>query len=93
MHRSRFIVQVFAKFFRYVLHEVMQTGGAIDADSGGYEIAVTSELVAAELPLAVLNPRQVRDFARATSRLAKTDRIDAQVLAQFADVIRPPTRH
>jgi transposase len=42
--------------------------------------------------VAVLNPRQVRDFARATGRLAKTDMIDAQVLAQFADVIRPPTR-
>ena len=60
--------------------------------SGGYEIAVASELAAAELPLAVLNPRQVRDFARATGRLAKTDAIDAQVLAQFADLIRPPTR-
>jgi transposase len=40
----------------------------------------------------VLNPRQVRDFARATGRLAKTDEIDAQVLAQFADLIRPPTQ-
>ena len=60
--------------------------------SGGYEVAVTSELVAAELPLAVLNPRQVRDFARATGRLAKTDKIDARILAQFADVIRPSTR-
>jgi transposase len=60
--------------------------------SGGYEIAVASDLAAAELPLAVLNPRQVRDFARATGRLAKTDAIDAQVLAQFADLIRPPTR-
>jgi transposase len=47
---------------------------------------------AADLPLAVLNPRQVRDFARATGRLAKTDAIDAKVLAQFADVIRPSPR-
>jgi transposase len=60
--------------------------------SGGYEVAATDELVAAELPLAVLNPRQVRDFARATGRLAKTDKIDAKVLALFADVIRPSTR-
>ncbi len=60
--------------------------------SGGYEIALAGELASAELPLAVLNPRQVRDFARATGRLAKTDRIDAQVLAQFADLLRPPPR-
>jgi transposase len=60
--------------------------------SGGYEVAVASELAAAALPVAVLNPRQVRDFARATGRLAKTDAIDAQVLAQFADLIRPPVR-
>lgn len=61
--------------------------------SGGYEVAVADQLAAADLPLAVLNPRQVRDFARATGQLAKTDRIDARVLAQFADLIRPPTRH
>jgi transposase len=60
--------------------------------SGGYEVAVAGELAAAALPLAVLNPRQVRDFARATGRLAKTDKIDAKVLAQFADLIRPPAR-
>jgi transposase len=54
--------------------------------SGDYEIAIASELATAELPVAVLNPHQVRDFARATGRLAKTDRIDAQVLAQFADL-------
>jgi transposase len=59
--------------------------------SGGYEIAVASELAAAGLPVAV-NPRQVRDFARATSRLAKTDAIDAQVLAHFAELIQPQTR-
>jgi transposase len=51
--------------------------------SGGYEVAVASELATAALPVAVLNPRQVRNFARATGRLAKTDAIDAQVLAQF----------
>ncbi len=45
--------------------------------SGGYEIAAASELAAADLPVAVVNPRQVRDFARATDRLAKTDAIDA----------------
>jgi transposase len=57
--------------------------------SGGYEIAAASELAAAGLPVAVVNPRQVRDFARATGRLAKTDAIDARVLAHFAEIIQP----
>jgi transposase len=60
--------------------------------SGGYEIAAASELAAAGLPVAVVNPRQVRDFARATGRLAKTDAIDARVLAHFAELIQPQTR-
>lgn len=57
--------------------------------TGGYESAVVGELHAAGLPVAVVNPRQVRDFARATGRLAKTDRIDAEVLACFGEAIRP----
>lgn len=60
--------------------------------SGGYEGAVVGSLCAAELPVVVVNPRQVRDFAKATGRLAKTDRIDAQVLARFAQQIRPERR-
>ena len=60
--------------------------------SGGYEIAAASELAAAGLPVAIVNPRQVRDFARATGRLAKTDAIDARVLAQFAELIQPKSR-
>jgi transposase len=60
--------------------------------SGGYEIAAASELAAAGLSVAVVNPRQGRDFARATGRLAKTDAIDAQVLAHFAELIQPPIR-
>jgi len=60
--------------------------------SGGYEIAAASELAAAGLPVAVVNPRQVRDFARATGRLAKTEAIDAQVLAHFAELIQPQAR-
>jgi transposase len=60
--------------------------------SGGYEIAAASELAAAGLPVAVVNPRQVRDFARATGRLAKTDAIDARALAHFAELIQPDTR-
>jgi transposase len=57
--------------------------------TGGFERAVVGALAAAGLPVAVVNPRQVRDFARATGRLAKTDRIDAGILARFAEAIRP----
>jgi transposase len=60
--------------------------------SGGYEIAAAAELAAAGLPVAVVNPRQVRDFARATGRLAKTDVIDARVLAHFGELIQPQNR-
>ena len=60
--------------------------------SGGQETAVTAALVAAGLPVAVVNPRQVRDFARATGRLAKTDALDARLLARFAARIQPPVR-
>jgi transposase len=57
--------------------------------TGGYEVPVVAELGAAGLAVAVVNPRQVRDFAKASGRLAKTDRIDAQVLAHFAEALRP----
>lgn len=60
--------------------------------TGGWEIPVASALAAAGLPVAVVNPRQVRAFAKATGRLAKTDRLDAQVLAQFAEAVRPAPR-
>jgi transposase len=60
--------------------------------TGGYERSVTAGLAAARLPVAVVNPRQVRDFAKATGRLAKTDRLDAQVLAHFAQAIQPAQR-
>ena len=64
---------------------------AIEA-TGGYETVVASALAAAQLPLAVVNPRQIRDFARATGKLAKTDRLDAAAIAHFAEAIRPPPR-
>lgn len=60
--------------------------------TGGYERAIVAELAAAGLPVVVVNPRQVRDFARALGRLAKTDRIDAAVLADFGVAIQPPQR-
>jgi transposase len=57
--------------------------------TGGYERTVVAALVLAHFPVAVVNPRQVRDFARATGRLAKTDRLDAKMIARFAAVIHP----
>ena len=60
--------------------------------TGGYEAVAASALATAGLPVVVINPRQVRDFAKATGQLAKTDQIDAGVLAQFAEVIRPAVR-
>jgi transposase len=70
----------------------LQVSRVVLEASGGYEITAACELAAAGLPVAVVNPRQVRDFARATGRLAKTDAIDARVLAQFAELIQPQTR-
>lgn len=60
--------------------------------TGGYELDVVTALGLAKLPVAVVNPRQVRDFAKATGRLAKTDALDAQVLARFAADVRPEPR-
>ncbi len=60
--------------------------------TGGLELPLTGALAAAGLPVVVVNPRQVRDFARATGKLAKTDALDAAVLAQFADAVRPALR-
>jgi transposase len=57
--------------------------------TGGYETAVATALVGAGFRVAVVNPRQVRDFAKATGRLAKNDRIDAQVIAEFGQAIEP----
>ena len=56
--------------------------------TGGLEVPLVSALAAAALPVVVVNPRQVRDFARATGKLAKTDALDAQVLAHFAEAVR-----
>jgi len=59
--------------------------------TGGFEAAMVAELATA-MPIAVINPRQVRDFAKAVGQLAKTDRIDAEVLARFAEAVRPEPR-
>lgn len=60
--------------------------------TGGLEQLLVAELAAARLPVVVINPRQPRDFAKATGQLAKTDAIDARILAHFGHAVRPPIR-
>ena len=60
--------------------------------TGGFEMLVVAELSQAGLPIAVVNAKRVRDFAKATGQIAKTDKLDARVLAHFAAVIRPEPR-
>ena len=60
--------------------------------TGGYEFACAAALQSTGLPVAIINPRQARDFARAMGRLAKTDRIDAQGLAHLAQGVGCPAR-
>ena len=60
--------------------------------TGGYETALAAALAAAGLPVVVIHPKRVRDFAKATGILAKTDKIDARVLARFGEGIKPPIR-
>ena len=55
--------------------------------TGGFEVTVAAAVVAAQIPLAVVNPRQIRDFARATGQLAKTDALDAKAIARFAESV------
>src|SRR4029450_1273040 len=64
----------------------------VDEATGGYEAALVAALVAVALPVVVANPRQVRDFAKATGQLAKTDRLDAQLIALFAQRVHPDPR-
>lgn len=60
--------------------------------TGGLEVRIATELASEGLPVSVINPRQARDFAKATGRLAKTDQVDAAMLAEFAKAIRPQVR-
>jgi transposase len=60
--------------------------------TGGYELRAAGSLAAAHLPVAVVNPRQVRSYARSVGQLAKTDRIDARILVRFAAAVRPEPR-
>ncbi len=72
-------------------HDLQPTLVVLEA-TGGYERPLAAALASAGLPVAVVNPRQARDFARATGKLAKTDALDAQALAHFAEAVRPPAR-
>jgi len=73
------------------LKQLKPTSIVLEA-TGGFETLLTAMLSAADLPVIVVNPRQVRDFAKATGQLAKTDRLDSRVLAHFAAAIDPPVR-
>jgi transposase len=73
------------------LKQLQATSIVLEA-TGGYEALVTATLSTAALPVIVVNPRQIRDFARATGQLAKTDQLDCQVLAHFAAALEPPVR-
>jgi transposase len=72
--------------------KAMQPALIVLEATGGLEMPLAAALAAAALPVAVVNPRQVRDFAKAMGKLAKTDAIDAAVLARFAQAIRPQVR-
>ena len=60
--------------------------------TGGYETPVAAAIATTGIAVAIVNPRQVRDFAKATGRLAKTDTLDAAAIAHFADAVRPEAR-
>ena len=83
-----------AKVLKHVVADLRNLAPALIVleATGGFEITVAAALASAGLPLAVVNPRQIRDFARATGRLAKTDALDAQIIALFAERIRPEPR-
>ena len=73
------------------LRELAPTLVVMEA-TGGLELPLAGELLSAQLPVAVVNPRQVRDFAKALGKLAKTDTLDARVLAQFGEATKPEPR-
>ena len=60
--------------------------------TGGYEVPVAYALYEASLPVVIMNPKALRHFAKAIGKLAKTDKLDAQILALYAQSIRPPVR-
>src|SRR5271167_4988947 len=77
---------------RELLRQLTPPDFVILEATGGLETPVASALATSGIAVAIVNPRQVRDFARATGRLAKTDRLDAEVLARFGEAVRPEAR-
>src|ERR1700740_2720960 len=77
---------------RELLRQMKPADFVIVEATGGLETPVASALAAAGIGVAVVNPRQVRDFARATGQLAKTDALDAQVLVRFGEAVKPQVR-
>jgi len=77
-----------------IVDHITKTGSTLVVmeASGGFEIPVAAALGESGIPTAIVNPRQVRDFARSTGKLAKTDAIDAQILADFAATVHPEPR-
>lgn len=74
----------------YAVLARLETPHVVMEATGGYEQTLLAELVGRAIPVSLMNPRQARDFARALGRLAKTDAIDAKVLAQFGEKMQPP---
>ena len=70
----------------------LEPSGVVLEATGGFETVLAGELELAGLPVSLVNPRQVRSFAQAKGQLAKTDAIDAMVLALFAEAIKPPVQ-
>ena len=70
----------------------LEPSAVVLESTGGLEMPLAGALAAASLPVVVVNPRQARDFAKATGKLAKTDALDARVLAHFAEAVRPAVR-
>src|ERR1700716_1964469 len=77
---------------RELLRQLKSADFVILEATGGLEMPVASALAMIGISVAIVNPRQVRDFARATGRLAKTDRLDAEILARFGEAVRPAAR-
>ena len=91
---ERWIVSYDETGVQELVSEIVDLGPALVLleATGGLELPLVAALATAALPVVVVNPRQVRDFARATGTLAKTDTLDAAVLAHFAEAVRPLVR-
>src|SRR5438876_5911657 len=92
LNGERFAVANDERGISALLKRLEPTDLVIIEATGGLEVPVASTLATAGIAVAVVNPRQVRDFARAIGQLAKTDALDAQVLARFAEVVHPTPR-